>query len=120
MSEHGHPEREMGNPAAAPGAAADCDEAVPLTIHVEPFGPDQARIDRSIAALLEHPRVRDMVAGRHSRRRSEHKDAGHTDRRRTFVMRTEAAYHAKTRSTQRGSHAHRHCRTLARGARALS
>ena len=62
MSEHGHPEREMGNPAAAPGAAAGCDEAVPLTIHVEPFGPDQARIDRSIAALLEHPRVRDLVA----------------------------------------------------------
>ena len=62
MSEHGNPQREMGNPAAAPSAAADCDETVPLAVHVQPFGPDQARIDRSIAALLEHPRVRDMVA----------------------------------------------------------
>ena len=39
-----------------------CDEPPALNVHVEAFGPDQARIDQSIRALLAHPRVLELVS----------------------------------------------------------
>jgi len=41
-------------------------DQVPLDVRVEPFGPGRARIDVAVRALMDHPRVRDLlVAGEH-------------------------------------------------------
>jgi hypothetical protein len=60
-----NPER-LANMGSGTGTAHDdgadhCDEHSVLNVHVEPFGPDQASIDRAINALLAHPSVHEMV-----------------------------------------------------------
>src|SRR5215472_11794513 len=69
MSENGHPSRNPERPANTGGGAGSssddsvghCDEPTPLNVHLEPFGPDQARMDLAARALLAHPRVVELI-----------------------------------------------------------
>lgn len=48
-----------GGGSAGPGHGGGNDAK--LEVHVEPFGPDQAAVDRATATLLAHPRVRELL-----------------------------------------------------------
>lgn len=62
----GHAERiaHAGAGVESPNddAAGRCGDSPALNIHVEPFGPDQSRIDQAARALLSHPTVLASVA----------------------------------------------------------
>ena len=53
----------LNRDAEGPGNAdADhCGEPLALSVDVLPFGPDQARIDQAVSALLAHPLVRELT-----------------------------------------------------------
>jgi hypothetical protein len=69
MSENGHPRRDAERAANTGGgvgspnddSVGQCDETTPLNLHLEPFGPDQARMDLAAGALLAHPRLVELV-----------------------------------------------------------
>ena len=53
----------LNRDAEGPGNddADHCGEAPALNVQVLPFGPDQARIDQAVSALLAHPLVRELT-----------------------------------------------------------
>lgn len=67
MSESRDSSRNAGQPEMADGkAAADdavvhCGEPPALNVRVEPFGPDQSRIDQAVSSLLSHPSILALV-----------------------------------------------------------
>jgi hypothetical protein len=70
MTENGHSRADAERPPnggggrGSPDSNGDghCEEPPALNVRVEPFGPDQARIDQSVRALLAHPRVLELVS----------------------------------------------------------
>ena len=70
MNEHKDVNRDAERPALAGGGAQSpnddtvghCGDPSVLNVRVEPFGPDQSRVDQAAAALLSHPHLLALVA----------------------------------------------------------
>src|SRR5882762_2155283 len=70
MTENGHsrddaerlPNGSEGQGSPDVNGDGHCAAPPALNVRVEPFGPDQARIDQSVRALLAHPRVLELVS----------------------------------------------------------